>query len=253
MVMRDYVKKEDRVGQEFGRLTVESVYKDKGRSYAKCKCSCGACITTRIDALQSGMTVSCGCYMKERLSETHTKHGMSATRTYGCWEAMKARCDYKGNPSYDDYGGAGITYQESWGNFENFITDMGVCPDGFSLDRIDGTKGYTPDNCRWASATTQARNQKKRKCGFYSKYVGVGFDKRAKTGGWYFKMYKNRKFVSKYCLSEIQAAAYYDYCSKLVYSEQVTLNNTNYILNEDEKTMLNNLTAIRFPEILNKE
>ncbi len=41
-----------------------------------------------------------------------------------------------------------------------FLKDMGVCPPGYQLDRIDGTKGYSPDNCRWASLEIQNRNRK---------------------------------------------------------------------------------------------
>lgn len=247
--MRSYIRKEDRIGQVFGRLTIESVYKENRRPFAKCICSCGKVLHSRIDALQSGLTVSCGCYMKEIVSETHTTHGKSSTRTYKIWDGMKARCDNVNSVAYPEYGGSGIIYQPSWGSFENFLNDMGECPPKMSLDRIDGTKGYFKENCRWATYSVQARNQSKRVNAIYSKYVGVCFDKRAKTGGWLFKAHKDYKYVSKYCSSEEQAAAYYNFCSSLLYSDIVSMNAVDYILQGHEKELLTNLVLRKFPEL----
>lgn len=62
-------------GQKFGRLTViEMDYQsEKGLAYWKCKCDCSEnkIITVCGAALRGGTTQSCGCYQKERASESH--------------------------------------------------------------------------------------------------------------------------------------------------------------------------------------
>jgi hypothetical protein len=74
---------------------------------------------------------------------------------------MVARCHKESNKRYSDYGGKGIRVCERWReSFENFIEDMGECPDGFQIDRIDNTLGYSPDNCRWVSRKTNMRNKR---------------------------------------------------------------------------------------------
>ena len=81
---------------------------------------------------------------------------------------MKGRCHVKTHKDYARYGNIGIYVCDRWRfgengrtGFECFVEDMGDIPfDGASLDRIDGTKGYSPDNCRWATTEEQANNRK---------------------------------------------------------------------------------------------
>jgi hypothetical protein len=88
------------------------------------------------------------------------KHGMSATRPYKIWLQMKNRCSNPKNSRYYRYGAKGILYCSEWENFESFWFDMGpTYKEGLTIDRIDGTKNYDPENCRWADYSTQNNNR----------------------------------------------------------------------------------------------
>lgn len=88
------------------------------------------------------------------------RHGLSRSPEYRVWAAMKDRCSNQNNDRWARYGGRGITVCKRWLKFENFFADMGVKPDGFTLERKDNNKGYSPGNCEWATYEAQARNQK---------------------------------------------------------------------------------------------
>lgn len=75
---------------------------------------------------------------------------------------MRRRCNNKNDPYYYNYGGRGITVCDKWQNsYKAFEEDMGERPKGFSLERIDNNKGYSPDNCKWACKKEQQRNQRR--------------------------------------------------------------------------------------------
>ena len=83
---------------------------------------------------------------------------------YSRFIQMRGRCYQTSHNAYAYYGGRGITVCDRWlvrgQGFWNFVEDMGPCPEGHSLDRIDNDKGYSPENCRWATQKVQYRNQR---------------------------------------------------------------------------------------------
>lgn len=83
-------------------------------------------------------------------------------REYKTWDSMRQRCLNKNHEAYKRYGGRGIKICQRWQGtygFRNFLEDMGIRPKGCSLDRINVDEGYCPENCRWATARTQACNK----------------------------------------------------------------------------------------------
>lgn len=87
-------------------------------------------------------------------------HGMTKTRTFKSWDSMLQRCTNPNDPSYPRYGGRGIKVCKRWLKFSNFLADMGVRPEGKTLDRINNDQGYKPGNCCWATAEEQQRNRR---------------------------------------------------------------------------------------------
>jgi len=89
------------------------------------------------------------------------KHGMCGTKEYFAWQDMRKRCCNKANKHYHNYGGRGISVCDRWiKSFENFFADMGVAPEGTSLDRIDNDGNYEPDNCQWIEAIGNMRKKR---------------------------------------------------------------------------------------------
>lgn len=127
----------------------------------ECVCVCGNIHTVSAGNLKSGSVKSCGCLSNKMMSESSTRHGLSKSRIYHIWNGMLGRIINKNNKDYSNYGGRGITVQESWKNFENFYNDMKFgYSDNLSIDRIDNNKGYNRDNCRWATSHTQGNNRR---------------------------------------------------------------------------------------------
>jgi hypothetical protein len=96
----------------------------------------------------------------------NVKHGANPrngkpTPEYQSWRGMRERCSNSKHRSFVRYGARGITVCDRWRSFAAFLEDMGLRPEGTSLDRMDANGNYEPSNCRWASAETQARNTRR--------------------------------------------------------------------------------------------
>jgi hypothetical protein len=91
-----------------------------------------------------------------REQHRHSRKGQWSPE-YTVWAGMHARCRDATNQVY---GGGGVRVCSRWRSFGAFLADMGPRPPGSTLDRRDNSKGYSPDNCRWATTKQQARNRR---------------------------------------------------------------------------------------------
>lgn len=151
----------DITGQRFGRWTVLAFEACvKGHAMFTCKCDCGTQMTVCGSRLRRGNSKSCGCARNEQFGKRSTIHGHSNSPTYITWSSMISRCHQKNHDAYERYGAKGIRVCAEWREFKNFLADMGERPSArHTIDRIDNTKGYSKDNCRWADMLDQQRNK----------------------------------------------------------------------------------------------
>jgi hypothetical protein len=137
------------VGDRFGRLTVTGF--DWGSNgaertrVAKVRCDCGTETTARLNNLRKGATKSCGCLSAEHNWSSTTTHGLSVHPIYTRWAAAVQASHRQG-----------ITMADEWrSDPKAFIAwveaNLGPCPDGGRLTRIDRAKGYEPDNLKWSA------------------------------------------------------------------------------------------------------
>ena len=96
------------------------------------------------------------------------RHGLSRTRLYYVWLAMKRRCDNKNVEQYKNYGARGISVCPQWQNdfltFRKWALENGYDENASygecTIDRVNVDGDYSPENCRWISTKLQQNNFK---------------------------------------------------------------------------------------------
>lgn len=114
------------------------------------------------------------------------KHGLASHPLYGRWRRMIQRCTDSNTTDFKHYGGRGISVCDRWMSFENFLADMGEPKEKQELDRIDNSKGYCPENCRWVDRSTNMKNTRQsviieyqgetKTLGDWAKIIGIARD-----------------------------------------------------------------------------
>lgn len=159
----------DLTGQVFDRWTVVSYYGIRTQPCGGhkhlfwCRCQCGKEAAVYGDALRSKISRSCGCLTADTLRAMRLEHGLTATHQYQVWQNMCQRIINPNHTFYGNYGGRGLTIDERWlgeGGYSNFYADMGPTPEGCTLERRDNNKGYSKENCYWATRKQQGRNKR---------------------------------------------------------------------------------------------
>jgi len=198
-------------GKKFGRLTVLSeAYSDNFGIHWSCICECGESCIVQGSHLRAGVTKSCGCLRSEHRDifiKEHYKHGQTNHELFTVWMDMLRRCyDKKRKNDYKNYGGRGITVCARWrDSFANFLEDVGERPKGLTLERKNNDKGYSKENCYFATRATQNRNSKFSKWWYIN---GKKFDSASLAGEYFGVCHAT---IINWCKSRLKPDCYSEF------------------------------------------
>ena len=169
------------------KLTVIGPERKEGkRTYVMCRCECGKEI--EIEKYKVNKTQSCGCLVKTRLAARQYRHGHYYEVEYRAWVNMIKRCS---DPRWAKWYG-NISVCKAWqDSYECFLRDVGRKPaPDMTLERLDYTKDYAPENVVWASRAAQSRNTKNHST---NKTGARGVSWSAARDKWRVAIYVNNK------------------------------------------------------------
>ena len=156
----------DETGKRYGSwICIKHVGTDKWL----CRCDCGIEKVVYMSSLRNGTSKSCGC--KKETFAFKNRDNINCRKLYYVWKNMISRCYCKTYHGYKMYGGKGITVCDEWKNdyetFYNWAINNGYeyfddeRKNRLQIDRIDSSKGYCPENCRWITSSENSSRASK--------------------------------------------------------------------------------------------
>ena len=163
------------VGMKIGEFTVVEDLQEpvNGRHFAVVKCRCGRLYKRNVPDLirkerKRGTVMCLSCSISEINKVCKVRHGDTVRGRkhplYHVWAVAKERCSNPKVRDYPNYGGRGITMCEVWANNYLAFKEWAIAKGwrkGLQLDRIDNSKGYSPDNCHFVTARENSNNRRK--------------------------------------------------------------------------------------------
>lgn len=153
-------RKEDIIGKHiFDWTVIEYVGRIKKNQVYKIQCKCGLIKTSPINDIGEKKSKRCHICHNRAVAKGNITHNLHKSPTNRIWRAMKQRCTNPKATHYNRYGGRGIKYDPRWKKFQNFLDDMGLKPNGLTLDRINNNGNYEKSNCRWVTHKENCNNR----------------------------------------------------------------------------------------------